>query len=215
MCATRVQAVFRRGNAVMRLRDGDDQTSSLSTWLMWLHTKGLHNLPGAQRLAFKEASVRRRVESEASAAFECLAHPTAGITARIERSDPTLTVVNVSHHSLGPATLTQLLTALLHNEYVTELDLSHVAGVSDYVCAGALASLLKGNTRLRRVSLAHTPITDTGATALLPLRPKVVMDVAGTLLTKTMRERFSAVSVLPPMNVVPKVKCTLLPPLSM
>lgn len=229
VCATRVQASFRRGGArdvVMQMRgaahDSDDQTSSLTSWLAWLHTKGLHNLAGAHRLVFKEASVRRRMESEASSEFEALAHPTAGLTQRIERSEPTLTLVNLSHHSLRHDALHALLTALRSNPYVTEVDLSHVASVTDFVCVGALASLLRGNARLRRIGLSHTAITDTGGSALLQAigcgpadGSRVVVDVTGTLLTKSMRERFSAPVVPPAMNsVVPKVKCTLLPPLS-
>ena len=241
-CATRVQATFRRAgarDAVMQMRREDPTSSSLTSWLLWLHTKGLHNLAGAHRLAFKEASGRRRLESEASSELEAFLAPHP-LTQRVERSDPTLTLVDVSSPHGGGAlrhdALHQLLTALRHNAYVTELDLSHVASVTDFVCVGALASLLRGNARLRRIGLSHTAITDIGGSALLQAicgppaadgsslqqpRGRVVVDVTGTLLTRTMRERFSALAArgapVPPAinSVVPKVKCTLLPPLSL
>eukprot|EP00759_Apiculatamorpha_spiralis_P029186 PhF_6_TR31477/c0_g1_i1/m.46263 len=256
--ANTVQTAFRRTGAreaVMQARrersklsqedsiaaqqvGADKQHMYLTNWLVWLADRGLHNLVGAQKLLFREASIRRKIESEEKVGMSVLMNPTANMEKRIQRNDPTLTSVNLAHQTLSPQTVDSILRSLLGNVYVQELCLDSVNCINDAFCAGSLAALIRGNRSLKSLSLVNTSITDIGASSILNAcssassitsAGNLHIDVNGTLMTKAMKDKFGVtkqnISVPQPSGVVhysaftrtlapPKVKCTTLPPLT-
>eukprot|EP00760_Papus_ankaliazontas_P021153 PhM_4_TR18647/c0_g1_i2/m.47521 len=173
-----------------------EETTHLTEWMSWMaqHSE-LRRVAGLQRFLFKEASARRRLESEATAALHAFAHPTTHLVKRIERNDPHLTSIELSHQLLSPDALRDVLRALHHNEYVTALHLDNVRSVSDAVVTQELRDALTINTRIVDVTLDHTPITDLSATALLEINTvrrsnantlvrAVVFSVENTLMTR-------------------------------